>query len=189
LPTLVYGGNHGLEIIGQQLRFLDPKAAALRQELEQVCKRITVALAGVPGVTVEYKKLTASVHYRQSAPSDRPQIEEAVRAAARSDLTRFIVNEGKQAFDIMPPTQWNKGEAASWIYRQLAGEGALAVYLGDDYTDELAFRALPGAITVKVGNSVGTTAKYHLPGPDEVLDFLLWLASIATTRRAKAAQV
>jgi len=56
----------------------------------------------------------------------------------------------------------------------LAGlpEGTLAFYLGDDTTDESAFRALPEAITVRVGLSLRSHARFWLRSPREVWRFL-----------------
>ncbi len=48
----------------------------------------------------------------------------------------------------------------------------LAIFAGDDATDESAFLALPGGITVQVGNSRPTHARFYLCTPSEVLTFL-----------------
>jgi trehalose-phosphatase len=52
--------------------------------------------------------------------------------------------------------------------------GTLPVYLGDDTTDEDAFRALGReGVTIRVGDSGSPTAARHrLRDPDEVLGFL-----------------
>jgi len=64
-----------------------------------------------------------------------------------------------------------------WINRHLGKNGeVLSIYFGDDTTDEDAFRVLPDAITVKVGGSRATHARYRLPDPAAVHQFLNWLA-------------
>jgi trehalose 6-phosphate phosphatase len=49
------------------------------------------------------------------------------------------------------------------------------IYLGDDFTDEDAFAALPDGITIKVGHAEETLAKFHVANPAEVQQFLFWL--------------
>jgi trehalose-phosphatase len=49
------------------------------------------------------------------------------------------------------------------------------IYLGDDFTDEDAFAALPDGITVKVGHAEETLAKFHVANPAEAQQFLRWL--------------
>ena len=48
----------------------------------------------------------------------------------------------------------------------------LPIYVGDDATDERAFAALKGAITVRVGPSGHTHASYRVADPAEVHRFL-----------------
>jgi trehalose 6-phosphate phosphatase len=51
------------------------------------------------------------------------------------------------------------------------------IYLGDDTTDEDAFGVLPEAITIRVGAAPATRARFQLPDPAAVCEFLSWLAS------------
>jgi len=56
------------------------------------------------------------------------------------------------------------------------------MYLGDDVTDEDAFRAvLPDGIAVHVGSRRQTAAPYRLPAQDAVAPFLEWVAERAPT--------
>jgi trehalose 6-phosphate phosphatase len=186
LPYLIYAGNHGFEIKGPGLRFMQPIAGALRPELQDLCTRLAVSLRGSAGALVENKGLTASVHYRQADPRDAARIEKTVLAAVQNNAAQFRVSQGHQVFEILPVADWNKGAAVNWIHDQLGGHPPFTIYLGDDSTDEAAFRVLAGAITVKVGALDPTSALYHSPGPAQVREFLLWLESIAFAR-SKAA--
>ncbi|MBI2683278.1 MAG: trehalose-phosphatase [Acidobacteriales bacterium] len=186
LPYVIYAGNHGFEIKGPGLRFMQPIAGALRPELQDLCSRLAVSLSSIPGAKVENKVLTASVHYRQADPADVAQIEEVILASVKQNAARFRVSLGHQVFEILPVAGWNKGAAVNWIHDQLGGPTPITIYLGDDSTDEAAFRMLTGSITVKVGPLDPTSARYHSPGPAQVREFLLWLESIAFAR-AKAA--
>jgi trehalose 6-phosphate phosphatase len=78
----------------------------------------------------------------------------------------------------VPRSNWHKGAAVEWINGHLCDSDneVLTVYLGDDASDEDAFAVLPDAVTVKVGPAAATCARYQLPGPAAVHEFLLWLA-------------
>ena len=173
---LIYAGNHGLEIFGRNLLFVEPRATARRQELERLCDELRVQLQRIEGAMVEFKGLTASVHYRRAAESDRPAIEAAVRAAVAHVGDLFRLNPGRKVFEILPRTGWHKGTAVCWINDHLGEQKALSLYLGDDTSDEDAFCILPDAVTVKVGRARATCAKHRLPDPGAVHQFLLWLA-------------
>ena len=80
-------------------------------------------------------------------------------------------------FEIQPPVEWDKGKVTLWL---LARQNfalkekveVVPLYIGDDVTDEDAFRALGDkGITVRVGESEGSRAEYYLKNTDEV--FLL----------------
>lgn len=172
---LIYAGNHGLEIFGRNLLFVEPGATARRQELERLCDELRVQLQPIEGAMVEFKGLTASVHYRRAAECDRPAIERAVRAAVARLGDLFRLHLGKKVFEILPRTGWHKGAAVRWINDHLGKEKVLSVYLGDDTSDEDAFCLLPDAVTVKVGPARATCARHWLPNPGAVREFLLWL--------------
>jgi trehalose 6-phosphate phosphatase len=176
LERLIYAGNHGLEIFGRSLTFVEPSAWEVRLTLQRLCEDLGCELRLVAGVSVEYKGLTATVHYRQASLEHLPLIQRAVYSAAAPYGANFRVNPGRKAFEILPRTDWHKGSAVGWINRQLDQKEPLSIYLGDDTSDEDAFSSLGEAITVKVGTAPITCAKHRLPDPAAVHEFLLWLA-------------
>lgn len=176
LEGLIYAGNHGLEIFGRQFRFVEPVASARREALARLCEELGPELRPLPGAIVEFKGLTASVHYRLAAEADWAQIQQTVYAATARNGALFRVNPGRKVFDIVPRTNWHKGAAVEWINSHLREKEVLTVYLGDDASDEDAFCVLPDAVTIKVGAAAATCARYSLPGPAAVHEFLLWLA-------------
>jgi trehalose-phosphatase len=175
IPHLIYAGNHGLEICGRGLRFVEPTASAQREELQRLCGTLVTRLAHIPGAEVENKGLTASVHFRRAAPG----AEGKVFAIAEAEISRwhnnFLLRTGKKTCEIRPRVDWHKGSAVHWIIARLGQESALSTYIGDDVTDEDAFAALPEGITVKVGDFAKTAAAFHLASPAEVGKFLHWL--------------
>jgi trehalose 6-phosphate synthase/phosphatase len=70
----------------------------------------------------------------------------------------------------------NKGIAAQrWLGRRDAG---FVMAIGDDYTDEDTFKAMPdNSVTIKVGSTT-STAKYNIPSVKDVRDFLKSLAEL-----------
>jgi trehalose 6-phosphate synthase/phosphatase len=177
LPGLVYAGNHGLEIAIDGSLWTVPEAAAARETLAEVCRRLQERLRGIPGVIVEDKGLTASVHYRQTP---HPRVEE-VRTAVLEEAARtpqVVVRQGKQVLELRPAVAWDKGSAARAILERAFGvewpARAAVVYIGDDRTDEDAFLALADpAVTVKVGSPTYlTAARYVARDVDEVARFL-----------------
>ncbi len=172
---IIYAGNHGLEIFGRTLRFVEPVAWDRRGELERVTQDLSVRLRPIHGTLVENKGLTASVHYRQAAREWLPEIQEVVRTTVATYDPMFLVTTGRKVLEILPATNWNKGSAARWINGQLGAARVLSIYAGDDNTDERAFRVLPDAVTIKVGSAPETCARYRLKSPAALHELLLQL--------------
>jgi trehalose 6-phosphate phosphatase len=180
LEGIVYAGNHGMEIRGRQLQFMEPASAARREELAHLSKRLASKLRNIEGAIVQFKGLTTSVHYRSAAPEDVARIETTVKAALASAPASFRLVSSKMALEIIPQTGWDKGKAVGWIAQHFGDGNALSIYLGDDVTDEDAFRVLPDGITVKVGDFAATSARYWLADPPAVHEFLTWLTQHVT---------
>ena len=176
MDSLIYAGNHGLEISGPGLHFIEPVAARRIESLEQLAGHLRVLLRSIPGVEVENKVLTASVHFRRASPARHGDIQRIVESAVASSGDLFQVTPGLQVFEIRPNVDWNKGRAVSWIRETSGQQSALPVYAGDDATDEDAFAALPEGITVSVGRNDETVARYFLEDQESVERFLVWLA-------------
>jgi alpha,alpha-trehalase len=133
----------------------------------------------VDGVLVENKDLSLSVHYRLAAPGKEVDIEAAVDRL----LTRFPrlqKRRGKKVFEIRPAMDWHKGKVVMWLLQVLHAEHEVAIYIGDDETDEDAFRELHGrGLGLRVGGTAATSADYWLADPGEVRRFLEVLIGLA----------
>jgi len=184
LQGLIYSGNHGLEISGPGLHFVEPASAERLPVLERISTDLRERFKHVPGVWVENKRLTASVHFRAAPPASRDDIRQAVGSALQEN--DFYVTAGVQTFDIRPKVDWNKGMAVRWIQEASGHRSALPAYIGDDTTDEDAFDALRGGITVRIGHSRETAAEYHLDHQRQVQEFLIWLAALEASVPRKA---
>ena len=173
---IVYSGNHGLEILGPGLRFVESTALAAVDDLHHVSKQLVASLWPIPGIRVEDKRLTATVHYRLVADCHVPAIHDVTAQAVRPYASRLQIRSGKKSINVTPRTGWNKGTAVLWINRHLGIPARSAIYVGDDATDEDAFEALRDGVTIKVGASDETLARYLLSGPGEVRELLEGIA-------------
>lgn len=175
-PRIFYGGNHGLEIRGPELRFRHPRAVALQSRISTFARRAAAALAEIPGAIVENKGLTMSVHFRSVPVGRRPQFQK--KFALFRDETfsvSFRWRRGKMVWELLPALDWNKGRAAERIRRLLRPHVTVAI--GDDLTDEDLFRTLKSrGPTVRVGHNRGSAAAYYLPRQRDVPVFLRQLS-------------
>lgn len=174
-------GNHGYEIVspdGDSL--VDPQVEPYRQIIGQAERRLQPRLNQVPGLILEDKRWTLSIHYRLADPAVVPRIRSLVEETAQALGLR--VTEGKMVLEIRPPARVDKGTAVLTLAARLqaVSEEASLVFIGDDRTDEDAFRALRlrqrRAVTVRVApDEKGTAAEFAAEDPQEVLRFLEWL--------------
>lgn len=174
LSNVIYAGNHGLEIESDTIRFREPQAEALRRELRCVLLQLKLALSDTDGLEIEDKGLTLSVHFRRLSE----HLRDWVRNVTHSTVSRsrsFSCREGKMVLEVRPQITWNKGHAVKWIAREVLPAGSIAIYVGDDVTDEDGFTAIPEGITIKVGGVGETEAQYLLPDVPAVGQFLTWL--------------
>ncbi len=96
-------------------------------------------------------------------------------ATGHRELRRL---DGKKVYELLPAIDWDKGKAVVWLLETLGLEsrsgGIRPIYIGDDRTDEDAFRALEqrgiGILVSK--QSPPTAARYSLRNPAEVERFL-----------------
>jgi len=174
IPGIAYAGNHGMEIEGGGLPLrVHPEAAAARPELQAVAARLTADLEGIDGAFVEDKDLTLSIHYRM-APEREAEVREMVLEAV-DGRPGLRVTEGKMVLEVRPRVEWDKGRAVLFLLEQMRPpEGAPVLYLGDDRTDEDAFRALreqaPAGEGVVIADPPpsGSAARSFLRDPAEV---------------------
>lgn len=142
IPGIAYAGNHGMEIEGPGVSRVHPEARAARPALEMAVGMLHSAVAAVPGAFLEDKGLTLSVHFRLAPPERRTELTAAV-ARVTAMVPGVRMTAGKQVLEVRPRVDWHKGRAVLFLLEQMRPPaGAPVLYLGDDRTDEDAFRAL-----------------------------------------------
>jgi len=186
LRGLIYAGNHGLELAGPKIRYVNPRAKGARPFLGRLARRLRRELRATPGAVVENKGLSLTIHFRKVKGTERQLVAMIFDGVTRPyrKQRKIRVTRGKCIFEVRPPVKWNKGTIVLWLLKRteaLRKDGKiLPIYLGDDLTDEDAFKALQGrGITVLVGDSNPLSrAEYRLAGVREVRTFLRKLAGV-----------
>lgn len=178
---IVYGGNHGLAIEGAGVKFQFPIPLAARRALADVRGKLKRKLSPVPGIFLEDKGLSLTVHLRKVKRAALPVVVSAVEEAAGPYRIQGGVDvfPGKEVLEVRPLVPWNKGNTVLWLLEESAarGEALVPVCVGDDRTDEDAFRAVRDrGVTVFVGEPRATEAGYYLRNIGEVAEFLERLA-------------
>lgn len=181
LRGVTYVGNHGLEwsLPGGGV----PVSSQSRKKLNSLYRILMQRRRAYRGLYLEKKRFTFAAHYRLIEPAARKKLAREIIAATKKidDDCDLRVFQGKRVWEIRPSIRWTKGEMALAILRRHKRPRSATLYVGDDTTDEDAFRALRGAITVRVGKSKRSAARYFLVRRSDV-DTLL--VRIATSLRA-----
>lgn len=164
---LRYFGLHGAEWDRGSARVKPVTLAAIRAA-KRAARRNLHAL---PGIWVEDKDLTFSVHYRQAKPAARMAASLVLAKLLEHWGDAFHVLHGNRVWEVLPKEVAGKSSAVLGILKNLP-RGTPAIYIGDDGTDELAFKALPRHITVRVGHHRNTHARYYVRTPADVARLL-----------------
>lgn len=161
LPLRVVG-LHGAQegIIGGEPESL------MSDETVEALARLRRSVPDVEGLRVEDKEHAFAVHYRAA---DEAEAHHRLKTWT-DDLPDGLEDIwGKKVVELRAEGL-DKGAAVTRIAAEHPEH--TPVYLGDDTTDEDAFKALgDDAITVRVGGGE-TAARYRLNGPDEVVEYL-----------------
>ncbi len=180
LPRVFYAGSHGFRLAGPG-GFSEEYGDAPRflPALARAEAMLAEAIGGLPGIQLERKRYALAVHYRR-APADLvPEVRRAVEAAAAA-LPGLRLTEGRKLFELRPAAPWGKGEAIGRLLAVLglATDDVFAIFVGDDVTDEEAFRFVQdrGLAIVVRGRTGRTNARYALADSREVDRFLRALA-------------
>jgi trehalose-phosphatase len=180
LDSLYFAGNHGFEIEGPGITRVHEAAERARPLLEACVADLETALADEPGTEVEDKRWTLSIHHRRAT---RAGAEARVREAVLAHCQRpgLRVTEGKKVFEVRPDVDWDKGRATRFLLDAVgAGAPLPAIFIGDDRTDEDAFRVvreLGGGVVVADPPPADTSAVSWVRGPGEVGELIRILAT------------
>jgi len=180
LPTRVYlAGLHGMEIEVGSNRWQHPDLDRARKYVRALNERLYDLRGKVPGLLLEDKDASVAVHVRTVDPALRSE----ALAMADSCAAEWVSNgqlrrlPGNLVLEYLPNIACHKGDATRWIARDVekrCGASPWVVFVGDDVTDEDAFKAIKAGASVLVG-SRQTAATYQLGTTADVNALLAWL--------------
>ncbi len=176
IKNAIYSGNHGLQLEGPKMEFepffISPR---YRMIVSRIKSDLGQKIAHIHGALVEDKGIVLSLHYRLV---DKKKIAELKTIFYETVILHLAsrkieIKEGKQVLEVCPPVEWNKGKMVLWLLAQrlfeLKGGKIFPVYIGDDVTDEDAFRAIRNkGLTIFVGKPKKTHAQYYVRDHNEV---------------------
>ncbi|KAK6918233.1 Trehalose-phosphatase [Dillenia turbinata] len=202
LNEIYYAGSHGMDILAplrssefgdrkHQTRVTDEKghegvlyqpAQDFLSAIKEIIKALEEKTRSIEGAMIEDNKFCITVHFRHVADEDICYLEEQVLGII-NDFPKFRLTRGKKVLEIRPSIDWDKGYAVEYLLETLGfdhSEDVLAIYIGDDKTDEDAFKVLrqrgQGFPIIVSSIPRETYATYSLRNPTEVKSFLLRLA-------------
>jgi trehalose 6-phosphate phosphatase len=135
-----------------------------------------------PGIVLEEKRYSLTVHYRHAR--DTARARKAIAAAARTLRDARLV-DGTFATNILPRGGPDKGVALQLARRVFACD--TAIYVGDDETDEPAFASgsVDRLLSVRVGAGP-SHARYRLTSQADIDRLLRALIALRGTCREVA---
>ncbi|XP_074560608.1 putative trehalose-phosphate phosphatase F [Curcuma longa] len=199
LSELYYAGSHGMDIMGpfrisesvsdhpDCIKTTDSKGKEVHRfqpareflpMINEVYKSLTDITSNIIGVKVENNKFCISVHYRNVDKKMWDEVGLRVFGLLKG-FPRLRVTHGRKVLEVRPVIDWNKGKAVEFLLESLQlsqRNDVLPIYVGDDRTDEDAFKVLRERIHgfgILVSNvPKETNAYYSLRDPSEVQEFL-----------------
>ncbi len=167
-------GNHGFEISYNKKVWVHPEAKKIRGILRKTMSRIKERTKNLNGVIVEDKGLSGSVHLRLLKSGQKGVLRKIVEEEVTKGNGKLKIRKGKKVFEIIPNIGWDKGKGVEKFFSLLnLKEDFLKIYIGDDETDEDAFRTLKDKdITILVGRRKNSLAKFRLKNVEEVWLFI-----------------
>ncbi|XP_010264217.1 PREDICTED: probable trehalose-phosphate phosphatase F [Nelumbo nucifera] len=214
LTELYYAGSHGMDIMGpvrdlacaddhpncirstdkqgKEVNLFQPASEFLPM-IDEVFRTLVENTKGIKGTKVENHKFCASVHYRNVDEKNWPAVAQCVHDVLK-DYPRLRLTHGRKVLEVRPVIDWDKGKAVEFLLESLGlgnSEDVLPIYVGDDRTDEDAFKVLRegqrgyGILVSSVPKE--SNAFYSLRDPSEVMDFLKLLVEWKKSKKGKGA--
>ncbi|KAL9312890.1 hypothetical protein ACSQ67_018342 [Phaseolus vulgaris] len=201
LNNLYYAGSHGMDIMapsmpvtssaGEHIDIAINKsgtevpfqpAKKYLPAIREILRILKIEVKEIKGAMIEDNGFCISVHFRQVQDEDYDLLEMKVKSVLENH-PQFCLTEGKKVMEIRPSIKWNKGNAVEYFLDTLGLSSCndiLPVYIGDDRTDEDAFKVIQsreqGYPIIVSSIPRETKALYSLRDPSEVLIFLSRLA-------------
>ncbi len=182
IPMLAVIGNHGAEP--------SPFARRAAREVAAWLPALEAVVADLPDAVVEYKTQSVSVHFWHS--TNPGAVVAAIEQFAATIKPPVTLVHGICLVNLVPQGAPDKGDAVRSLIA--AHELPGAIFVGDELTDEPAFRATqaPTSLGIRIGRWKESAATWHVATQLDI-DALLTELLIGCTRpghgRASASRV
>uniref|UniRef100_J3M085 Trehalose 6-phosphate phosphatase n=1 Tax=Oryza brachyantha TaxID=4533 RepID=J3M085_ORYBR len=195
LTEIYYAGSHGMDILAstadsdsttketREAKLFQPASEFLTM-ITEVSKSLIEVTKAIKGATVENNKFCVSVHYRNVDKKNWKLVAQVVNNVLQ-DFPSLKVSSGRKVLEVRPTINWDKGKAVEFLLHSLGfddSENVLPIYIGDDKTDEDAFKVLRerkngcGILVSHVPKK--TEAFFRLKDPSEVMILLPLMLNI-----------
>ncbi len=161
-------------LYGWEDKSREPLPARTIASLSSVRKILGGLVKEIPGIFLEDKGISLAVHFRNSSAAMQRRAKVRVRKVVTQFRQDLHVLGSSSAWDVVPVQVRGKGIALRNVLSRIR-KPFLAIYAGDDITDEPAFKELSKGITVLVGPPRKTRAQFRLSDSLEVYTFLRML--------------
>ena len=193
IDNIAYAGSHGFDIAGPGGKYRNQEMGEpFLPTIEHAEQELRKAVSDIPGARIEHKRFAVTVHYRQVRSADIDSLKQRFDRVS-SHYPELRKSTGKKVIELRPNINWDKGRALLYLLKALYTDSSRVVplYIGDDTTDEDAFRAISDrGITIVVGREKRQTAAHYMLGdPKEVAKFLQELGELAEKEASKGVWV
>jgi|UniRef100_A0A2N9HYV2 trehalose 6-phosphate phosphatase len=198
LAELYFAGSHGMDIMGpvrqsisgdhpnciksmdeqeKEVNLFQPASEFLPM-IDEVFRSLVEGTKDVIGAKVENNKFCVSVHYRNVEEKNWTVVAQCVHDVLKN-YSRLRLTHGRKVLEVRPVINWDKGKAVTFLLESLGlnnCDDVLPIYVGDDRTDEDAFKVLKegnrGYGILVSSAPKESKAAYSLKDPSEVMAFL-----------------
>ena len=143
IDGLVYAGSHGIDILGDNIRMLHKDAEKFVPLMKDQWTYLSKELGNIPGIFIKNKTYTVAVHSRLVPNEEIKRIEKVMYDIVKKNEGLSLLT-GNMVYELFPAIDWDKGQAIRWIMHELglSWDESSVVYIGDDVTDQFAFRVI-----------------------------------------------
>jgi trehalose-phosphatase len=163
---------HYLGLYGWERKKPSPLSLSVLRALFLARLALEEHLSAYPKIWIENKTLSLSIHLLEACRGDEREVRRQMRPLLRPFRQDLRCLDNLRDVEIVPRSIADKGTAVREVLAAQKFRNVLPIYFGDDLSDEPAFAAVRGGISILVGESRPTCAKFLLRGPSEVVDAL-----------------
>jgi trehalose 6-phosphate phosphatase len=168
----------GVRLLG--LHGWERRGARLPDEQKQLLHRAKIWLVknlpNLPGIRIEDKGYALAVHYRGAKQLAVKCAKQVLRAARDHFRPGLRLLKGINIWELLPQAIGGKGHATQRLLKGIPDD-TLAIFVGDDTSDESAFGVVQHGLAIHVGGR-RSKAHFSLRDPDEVGEFLERLEAV-----------